>query len=69
MFNPCLENISEGLLHKLPHTKVSLLQENRKVVFTEIAGGHALSKCPKEKHSPPWNIKFQFVFRGVTASL
>jgi hypothetical protein len=40
-----------------------------KVVFTEIAGGHVLSKCPKERHSPPWNIKFHYVFRGVTASL
>ena len=43
--------------------------KNRKVVFTEIAGGHVLSKCPKERHSPPWNIKFNYVFRGVTASL
>ena len=55
--------------HRVPHTEVSLLWENRKVVFTEIAGGHVLSKCPKERHSPPWNIKFHYVFRGVTASL
>ena len=38
------------------------------VVPTEIAGGHLLSKRPKERYSPPWNIKFQYVFRGVTAS-
>jgi hypothetical protein len=57
------------LLHRVPHTEVSLLRENRKVVFTEIAGGHVLTKCAKERHSPPWNITFQFVFRGVTASL
>jgi hypothetical protein len=37
--------------------------------FTEIAGGHVLSKCPKERHSPLWNIKFHYVFGGVTASL
>ena len=32
--------------------------------FTEIAGGHVLSKCPKERHSPPWNIKFSICFQG-----
>ena len=37
--------------------------------FTEIAGGHVLSKCPKERHSPPGILNFQYVFRGVTASL
>ena len=41
------------------HTEVSLLWENRKVVFTEIAGGHVLSKCPKERHSPPGTLYFQ----------
>ena len=32
--------------------------------FTEIAGDHVLSKCPKERHSPPWNIKFSICFQG-----
>ena len=32
--------------------------------FTGIAGGHVLSKCPKERHSPPWNIKFSICFQG-----
>jgi hypothetical protein len=32
--------------------------------FIEIAGGHVLSKCPKERHSPPWNIKFSICFQG-----
>ena len=58
-----------SLVTEQVHTEVSLLWENRKVVFTEIAGGHVLSKCPKERYSPPWNIKFHYVFRGVTASL
>jgi hypothetical protein len=30
----CLENIGEGLLHRVPRTEVSLLRENRKIVFT-----------------------------------
>jgi hypothetical protein len=38
--------------HRVPHTEVSLLWENRKVVFTEMAGGHVLSKCPKEAFTP-----------------
>jgi hypothetical protein len=44
------------------HTEVSLLRENHKVAFQlRISGGHVLSKCPKERHSPPpWNIKFQY---------
>jgi Holliday junction resolvase len=36
----------------------------RIVVFSELAGGHVLSKYLKERHSPPWDITFQFVFRG-----
>ena len=32
--------------------------------LTEIAGSHVLSKCPKERHSPPWNIKFSLCFQG-----
>lgn len=28
------------------HTEVSLVRERRKVVFTKIAVGHVLSKCP-----------------------
>jgi hypothetical protein len=51
------------------YTEVSFLLENRKVVFTKIAGGHVLSLSGKERHSPPWNIKFQYVFVGVMASL
>jgi hypothetical protein len=47
------------------HTEVSLLRENHKVVSTKIAGAHVLSKCRKER---PWKIKFQYVFRGLTAS-
>ena len=45
------------------HTEVSLLWENRKVVFTEIAGGNVLSKCPKERHSPPGTLNF-IMFSG-----
>jgi hypothetical protein len=31
-------------------------KSEHKVVFTEIAGAHVLSKCPEERYSPPWNI-------------
>ena len=46
------------------NTEVSILRENRKVVFTKIVCSHVLSKCAEERHSPPWNIKLQYVFRG-----
>ena len=58
------------LLHRVPHTEVSLLRGNRKVVFTEIAGGHVLTKCAKERHSPPpLEHYISICFQGVTASL
>jgi hypothetical protein len=50
-------------------TEVSILRENRKVVFTKIVGSHVLSKCAEERHSPPWNIKLQYVFRGEVRPL
>jgi hypothetical protein len=37
------------------HTEVSLCRENRKVVFTK----YILSKCPKERYSPPWSRLFK----------
>ena len=32
--------------------------------FGGIFGSNVLSKCPKERHSTRWNIKFQYVFKG-----
>jgi hypothetical protein len=69
LFSSPLCKFKEAQTTEYSHPEVSLQRENRKVVFTKIGGGHILSKCPKERHSPPWNIKFQYVFRGVTASL
>ena len=51
---------------KYLHTEVSLLRENRKVVFTKIA---VLSKCPKERHSPPRTLHFNMFSGGDCLSL
>ena len=63
----CTYQITEYL-----HTEVSLLRENRKVVFTKIAGGHVRSKCPKERHSPPppppLEHYISICFQGVTVN-
>jgi hypothetical protein len=40
-----------------------------KFVFTKIAGGHVLSRCPKERHPPPGTLNFNIFSGGDGLSL
>jgi hypothetical protein len=60
----CLDYKSSTLSQNKDIQKCNFHYKTVRRFFTEIAGAHVLSKCPKERHSPPWNIKFSICFQG-----